>query len=121
MTEARELLSQFFDGLREVDTSVERCVDLFADDGVFEFPYLATIGVNPRFEGRAAVRDVLNLIRSHYPSFALSNIAIHDLKDEHGLFVEYHSESPINGTDRVYRQDYVTCLLEEKIVSPDVV
>jgi uncharacterized protein len=86
---------------------------LFADDGVFEFPYLSTIGMPARFEGKAAVRDVLNLIRSHFASFTLSNIRIHELKDQHGLFVEYHSDGYLNGTERNYAQDYVSYLVEE--------
>jgi len=53
------------------------------------------------------------LIRSHFPSFTLSNVEIHDLKDGSGLFVEYHSESFIDGTDKVYAQDYVSHLVVE--------
>lgn len=112
MATARDLLTQFFHALSNLDTSVDRCVDLFANDGVFELPYLATLGMPSRFEGKVAVRQVLELIRSHYPSFTLSDIVVHDLRDGHGLFVEYHSESPIRGTDRLYKQDYVTCLIE---------
>jgi uncharacterized protein len=113
MSTARELLTEFFDCLRTLNTSVDRCVALFADDGVFEFPYMPAIGIPARFQGHEAIRGVLELIRSHFPSFTLSNIEIHDLKDESGLFVEYHSESFIDGADKAYAQDYVSHLVVE--------
>lgn len=92
MSTGRKLLAEFFDCLQKLNTSVDRCVALFAEDGVFEFPYMPTIGIEARFQGHEAIRGVLELIRSHFPSFTLSNIEIHDLKDGSGLFVEYHSQ-----------------------------
>ncbi len=113
MSTARELITKFFDCLKNLSTSVDRCVQLFAEDGVFEFPYLPTIGMDARFEGKEAIRGVLELIRSHFSSFTLSNIDIYELKDESGIFVEYHSDGFIDGTDRVYAQDYVSHLVAE--------
>ena len=113
MPTARELLVEFFECLRNLNTSIDRCVALFAEDGVFEFPYMPTIGINARFQGHEAIRGVLELIRSHFPSFTLSNIEIYDLKDGSGLFVEYHSEGFVDGTDKVYAQDYVSHLVVE--------
>ena len=113
MSTARELLAEFFECLRNLNTSVDRCVALFAEDGVFEFPYMPTIGINARFQGHEAIRGVLELIRSHFPSFTLSSIEIHDLKNGSGLFVEYHSEGFVDGTDKVYAQDYVSHLVVE--------
>jgi ketosteroid isomerase-like protein len=74
---------------------------------------MPTIGIPARFEGHEAIRGVLELIRSHFPSFTLSNIEIHDLKDGSGLFVEYHSKGFVDGTDKVYAQDYVSHLVVE--------
>jgi ketosteroid isomerase-like protein len=113
MSTARELITEFFDCLRNLDGSIDRCVDLFADDGVFEFPYFPTLGMPWRFEGKAAVREVLELIRSHFSSFALSNIEVHEVKGGDGLFVRYHSDTVLNGTDRAYAQDYVSQLVAE--------
>jgi uncharacterized protein len=113
MATPRELLTEFFDCLRNLNTSVDRCVALFADDGVFEFPYMPTIGIPARFPGHQAIRGVLELIRSHFSSFTVSNIEIHDLKDGSGLFVEYHSDGLIDGSDKIYAQDYVSRLVVE--------
>jgi ketosteroid isomerase-like protein len=113
MLSPNELIGEFFDCLRNLSTSVDRCVDLFADDGVFEFPYFSTLGMNTRFEGKAAIREVLNLIRSRFSSLTVSHVTIYELKEGNGLITEYHTDGFINDTDRVYAQDYVTVLLEE--------
>jgi ketosteroid isomerase-like protein len=113
MSSAQSLLAELFDCLRNLDTSVDRCADLFADDGVFDLPYFPTIGMPPRFEGKAAVRSAFALIESHFSSFTLSNIQIHELKDADSLFIEYHSEGFIDGTARVYAQDYASRLVVE--------
>src|SRR5262245_19840202 len=66
-----------------------------------------------RFEVKGDIRGVLELVRSHFSAFTLSDIEIHELKDESGLFVEYHSEGAVDGTDKVYVQDYVSRLVVE--------
>jgi len=113
MPTSRELIEQFFDCLRNLDSSVDRCVALFADDGVFEFPYFTTLGMPSRFVGKVAVREVLEIIRAHFVSFTLSNIEIHAVKDSDSIFVRYHSDTMLNGTERAYAQDYVSQLVAE--------
>ncbi len=69
--------------------------------------------MDARFQGKAAIRGVVELIRSHFSSFTLSSINIYETKDENGLFVEYHSDGFVDGTQRVYAQDYVSHLVVE--------
>jgi hypothetical protein len=71
-------------------------VDLFAENATFEFPYLPTIGLERRFEGRLAIRSVLALVGAQIPSFSISNIAIHDMKDASELFVPRRREGQGN-------------------------
>lgn len=113
MMRAHALLNEFFDCLTHLSTSIDRCVDLFADDGVFEFPYFSTLGLNSRYEGKAAIREVLTVIRSRFSSFTFSNVTVHELKNGHGLFTEYHSDGFIDDTAQVYAQDYVSYLVEQ--------
>lgn len=113
MSTSRKLITEFFDCLRYLDSSIDRCVDLFADDGVFEFPYFPVLGMPSRFQGEVALREVFELIRSHFSSFTLSNIEIHEVKDADAVFVRYHSDGFIDGTERVYAQDYVSQLVAE--------
>jgi ketosteroid isomerase-like protein len=113
MPASRDLLDEFFDCLRHLASSVDRCVDLFADDGVFEFPYFPVLGMPSRFHGKAALREVIELIRSHFSSFSLSDIEIHEVKDADAVFVRYHSDGFIDGGERLYAQDYVSQLVAE--------
>jgi ketosteroid isomerase-like protein len=113
MSTSRELLNEFFDCLRNLDSSIDRCVDLFADDGVFEFPYFPVLGMPSRFQGKAALREVLGMINAHFSAFTLSDIDIHEVKDGNALFVRYHSDGFIDRTERVYAQDYVSQLVAE--------
>jgi ketosteroid isomerase-like protein len=111
MTTTHALLGDFFECLADLDHSIDRCVDLFAEDGVFEFPYLPAIGLPGKFEGKDAIRTVLKLVQSQVSSFSVSHIVIHDLKDPSALFVEYHTEGQTKGTGRLYAQDYVSHLV----------
>lgn len=113
MSTARELIAEFLDCLTSLDTSIDRCVALFAEDGVFEFPYMPTIGMPARYEGRDQVRAVLGLIASRFPRFTVSNVDIHDLADGSGLFIEYHVEATVAGTGQTYAQDYASRLTAE--------
>ena len=107
----RELITEFLDCLGDLSVSIDRCVDLFAEDGVFDFPYLPTCGIHGRFEGKAAIRGVLDLIRSHFPGFTLSNINIYETTDGVGLFIEYHAEAKLRVPGKAYAQDYVSHLV----------
>jgi deazaflavin-dependent oxidoreductase (nitroreductase family) len=41
----------------------------FAEDGVFEIPYLASLGMQPRYVGRQAIEGFLALILQRYPDW----------------------------------------------------
>jgi hypothetical protein len=84
MSKAHELITNYFDCLKTFDASVDRCANLFADDGIFDFPYLSSLGMPNRFEGKAAVREVLNLIKSYFSSFEVSKVTIYELKMDTG-------------------------------------
>jgi ketosteroid isomerase-like protein len=110
MSTARQLLTEFLACLEDLEASIDRCVDLFADDGVFEFPYMPTLGMPRRFEGKEQVRSVLELIASDFPRFKVSKVDIHELADGSGLFVEYHVETT-TGAGQLYTQDYASRLV----------
>jgi ketosteroid isomerase-like protein len=113
MSTSRTLLNAFFDCLRNLDGSIDKCVDLFADDGVFEFPYFSVLGMPTRFQGKAELRQVLEMINAHFSGFTLSNIEIHEVKEGDALFVRYHSDGFIDRGERNYAQDYVSHLIAE--------
>jgi uncharacterized protein len=43
---------------------------LFADDGAVELPFLYSLGIEPRYQGHAAIKDFYDLVRQLYPDFA---------------------------------------------------
>jgi len=46
-----------------------KAASLFADDGVFELPYLVSVGVRSRAEGRDDIRDFISGVLALYPDF----------------------------------------------------
>ncbi len=111
MSSARVLLEQFLKGLENIDHGVDQCVDLFAEDGILEFPYFPAIGLKRRFDGPTAIRALLETVKVQVTSFEISALVIHDMKDESSLFAEYHSKGRIKASDRIYVQNYASFLV----------
>jgi uncharacterized protein len=113
MTTARELFQQFTEHLQNPYVATERCLDLFADDAVFEFPYAPTLGLPARHEGKAQIRALLEMIRTAIPPYLVSNVVHHEMKSDAELFVEYHSDARVGATGKEYAQDYASYLVAE--------
>jgi hypothetical protein len=47
----------------------EQASSLFADDGVFEMPYLVSLGMEPRYEGRDDIRGLISGVLALYPDW----------------------------------------------------
>jgi hypothetical protein len=47
----------------------ERASSLFADDGVFELPYLVSVGIEPRAQGPGNIRRFISGVLELYPDF----------------------------------------------------
>jgi uncharacterized protein len=56
----------------------DKTSSLFADDGVFELPYLVSVGVQPRAVGREGVRAFIAQVRELYPdmTFAREDVTV---------------------------------------------
>jgi hypothetical protein len=66
MTDARKLLLD----LLAVIPDGEKTAAFFAEDGVFELPYLHAIGIPTRYQGHVAIRDFYNFVGGTlYPDF----------------------------------------------------
>jgi hypothetical protein len=57
MKDSKALLLDYLASVRDP----ERAASLFADDGVFELPFLRSLGVEPRYRGR---REIATLFTS---------------------------------------------------------
>ena len=47
----------------------EKASSMFAEDGVFEMPYLVSVGIEPRHEGRESIRGFISGVLDLYPDF----------------------------------------------------
>ena len=72
MRTARQLLLAFLEQVQQPEVTHE----LFADDGVYEAPYLESLGVPWRYRGRAEVAQHLDEIRELFPTLTFHDFLI---------------------------------------------
>jgi uncharacterized protein len=68
MKDSKTLLLDYLASVRDP----ERAASLFADDGVFELPFLRSLGVEPRYTGRREITALVHKLLELYPNFAFA-------------------------------------------------
>src|SRR5882672_5546893 len=68
MKHSKALLLDYLASVRDP----ERAASLFADDGVFELPFLRSLGVEPRYRGRREIAALVHKLLEIYPDFAFA-------------------------------------------------
>jgi hypothetical protein len=68
MKHSKALLLDYLASVRDP----ERAASLFADDGVFELPFLRSLGVEPRYTGRREIAALVHKLLEIYPNFAFA-------------------------------------------------
>jgi hypothetical protein len=68
MKDSKTLLLNYLASVRDP----ERAASLFADDGVFELPFLRSLGVEPRYTGRREITALLHQLLKLYPDFTFA-------------------------------------------------
>src|SRR3979409_590471 len=68
MKHSKALLLDYLASVRDP----ERAASLFADDGVFELPFLRSLGVEPRYTGRREITALVRKLLEIYPNFAFA-------------------------------------------------
>jgi uncharacterized protein len=105
MKTAKELLQAYIDG------SAEQSAALFAEDGALELPYLADLGVEPKYEGPKQIGAFLSFLHQKmYPNFKFVDVKIYiDTPDQ--AFGEYtiHQKSGISGKE-VHQRFFGHCV-----------
>jgi hypothetical protein len=95
MKTAKELLQAYING------SARESAALFAEKGGLELPYLADLGVEPRYEGPENIGAFLTFLHEKmYPGFKFIDVKIYiDTPDQ--AFGEYtiHQKSGISGKE----------------------
>jgi ketosteroid isomerase-like protein len=95
MKTAKELLQAYIDG------NAQQSAALFAEKGALELPYLADLGVDPRYEGQPAIAAFLTFLHEKmYPGFKFVDVKIY-IDTPEQAFGEYtiHQKSGISGKD----------------------
>jgi len=95
MKNAKELLQTYING------TAQESAALFAEKGALELPYLADLGVEPRYEGPENIGAFLTFLHEKmYPGFKFIDVKIYiDTPDQ--AFGEYtiHQKSGISGKE----------------------
>lgn len=112
MQTAKSLLQAYIDG------SARESASLFAEHGALELPYLADLGVEPRYEGPENIGHFLGFLHdTMYPGFSFTDVQIY-IDTPEQAFGEYtiHHRSGISGKT-VHQRFFGHCVVENgKIV-----
>lgn len=108
MITAHQLLQQYLASIKNPATAAA----LFADDGVLELPYLASLGIAPRAQGQAAIESFIASLLRKIPDFRFKNIRI-QMETSDQVFAEYDVEAVVVPSGRIYRQSYAGRLVTD--------
>ncbi|MBC7712810.1 MAG: PhzA/PhzB family protein [Rhizobacter sp.] len=97
-----------------MQTDMPASLDVFAEDGVIEFPYLSSIGMPVSYNGRKKIEELLVNLKSTFPGFKFQNIIIYNGATPEEAFAEYTVDEINVVLGRRYQQHYAA-----RIVSKD--
>jgi len=110
MKNSKALLLDYLASIRDP----ERAASLFADDGVFELPFLRSLGVEPRYTGRREIAGLLHRLQELYPDLAFAREDIDILIDTPDkTFAEYVTHARAAATGRRLHQMFTGYLVAE--------
>ena len=106
---AKELMLEFTAfSFRDPKTAAE----MFAEDGAFEIPYLATFGVPSQYKGRDAIAGFFQVVRDLFPGLELENIKVL-IDTPEQAFGEYEFTAVSSKTGRSVHQLFFGRLVAE--------
>ena len=86
--------------------------EMFAVDGAFEIPYLATLGLPPQYKGRDALAGFFQSVLDIYPGFQFENVKVLiDTPDQ--AFAEFEATAVSTKTTRTVHQLFFARLVAE--------
>src|SRR6266849_5266824 len=96
MKNAKELLEEF---TAASFRDPKKAAEMFAEDGAFEMPYLESVGVPGRYEGREAIEGFFRFVREVYPDMDLENVKVM-IDTPEQVFAEYEFTAQSSKTGR---------------------
>ena len=110
MKDSKTLLLNYLASVRDP----ERAASLFADDGVFELPFLRSLGVEPRYTGRREISALVHKLLEIYPNFAFAPDETRVLiETPEKTFAEYVAHGRAAATGRTAHQLFAGYLVAE--------
>ena len=109
MKNAQELLEEF---TAASFRDPKKAAEMFTDDGAFEMPYLESVGLPGRYEGREAIEGFFRSVRELYPDMDLENVKV--MIDTPGqVFAEYEFTAQSSKTGRTIHELFFGRLVAE--------
>jgi uncharacterized protein len=110
MKDSKALLLEYLASVRDP----ERAASLFAEDGVFELPFLRSLGVKPRYTGRREITALVHKLLEIYPNFVFAPDETRVLiETPEKTFAEYVSHARAAATGRTAHQLFTGYLVAE--------
>jgi len=110
MKDSKALLLEYLASVRDP----ERAASLFAEDGVFELPFLRSLGVKPRYTGRREITALVHKLLEIYPNFAFAPDETRVLiETPEKTFAEYVAHGRAAATGRTAHQLFAGYLVAE--------
>src|SRR5258705_328655 len=114
MKDSKALLLDYLASVRDPD----RAASLFADDGVFELPFLRSLGVEPRYRGRREIAALVHKLLEIYPDFAFAPRDTRILiETPEKTFAEYEAHARAAATGRTAHHLFTGYLRSEEHTS----
>ena len=95
--------------LHAFTTGTDDVLRLFAEEAIVEYPYAPSLGGMARLT-KADYRQHLEGILPQMPTILFSNVRVYPLQQEGAYWAEFHGETTIPATGKLYQQDYVVYL-----------
>ena len=108
MDNASQLFQKYLASIRDPQAAAA----LFADDGVLELPYLASLGPTTGARGPENIQRFIGGLLSKVPEFRFENIKLL-IETPTQVFGEYEVEALVPSTGVVYKQMYAGRLVAE--------
>jgi hypothetical protein len=110
MKDSKALLLEYLASIRDP----ERAASLFADDGVFELPFLRSLGVESRYRGRREIAGLLTQLLKLYPNFEFAPDDVDILiETQKKTFAEYVAHARAAATGRTVHHLFTGYLVAE--------
>ena len=110
MKGSKALLLDYLASIRDP----ERAASLFAEDAVFELPFLRSLGATPRYTGRGEITALLKQLLNIYPNVAFAPNEIRILIDTpEKTFAEYVTHARAAATGRTVHHLFTGYLVAE--------